>query len=153
MDFNAELMNGNVNAFLRMIRLGEGTEDPAGYYRLVGGGAFSDDSHHPNKRIWIERYKVWSTAAGAYQIIFPTWSELASTYGFEDFKPLTQDMAAVALIARRKALALVRVGRVEEAIEKCRLEWASLPGSPYGQRTESLESALAEYKKHGGDVA
>jgi len=33
--------------------------------RIVGGELFDDFSDHPRKRVWIERYRVWSTAAGA----------------------------------------------------------------------------------------
>jgi len=149
----AALKHPNVRAFLKAIRLGEGTSDEAGYYRIVGGGTFTDDSQHPNVRVRIERYNVWSTAAGAYQIIGPTWRGLLKQYDFPDFSPDCQDEAAVALIAGRDALQDVREGRFEQAVEKCSEEWASLPGSTAGQRTAALEDVLAVYLEAGGTVS
>ena len=152
-DLRAALDHLNVGAFLKAIRLGEGTSDDLGYYRIVGGGSFSDDSSHPNKRVWIERYKVWSTAAGAYQIINPTWRGLVKKYGFTDFSQHSQDMAAVALIAGRHALQDVIAGRFYEAVDKCAAEWASLPGSTAGQRTEAIGNVLQVYLDNGGTLA
>jgi len=56
------------------------------------------------------------------------------------------------LIARRAALSDVLEGRIGEAVRKCSKEWASLPGSPYGQRTEKLEAVFDEYVKYGGTL-
>lgn len=140
----------NVYAFLKAIRLGEGTSDDLGYYRIVGGKMFADGSRHPRVRVWVERYRVWSTAAGAYQIIWPTWAGLVKQYGFEDFTPATQDAAAVALIAGRGALDDVIAGRLAAAIKKCSAEWASLPGATAGQRTESFASVQKVYADAGG---
>lgn len=147
------LKNKNVLAFLRAIRLGEGTSDEDGYRRIVGGTDFDDFSEHPGVKIWLKRYQVYSSAAGAYQFIAPTWRGLKKEYGFEDFGPKCQDEAAVALILEKNALKPVMVGRIPEAVDKCKMIWASLPGSPYGQRTESMERFLDEYEKHGGVVA
>lgn len=144
------LKNPNVLAFLRAIRLGEGTTDEKGYQRIVGGAHFEDFSDHPRQRIWIERYKVWSTAAGAYQFIASTWDEMAQRYKLTNFSPENQDIAAVGLLIRRKAIPAILAGKIEEAIWLCRNEWASLPGSPHGQRTEKLDKVLAEYVKWGG---
>jgi muramidase (phage lysozyme) len=152
-DLQAALEQPNVRAFLKAIRLGEGTSDDAGYYRIVGGGAFTDDAQHPNVRVWIERYKVYSTAAGAYQIINPTWRALLKQYGFPDFSSDSQDEAAVALIAGRGALQDVQDGRFKEAVAKCSAEWASLPGSAAGQRVEAYDAVLAVYQQNGGTVA
>ena len=147
------LNHPNVRAFLKAIRLGEGTTDDAGYFRIVGGQMFNDDSQHPNVRVFIKRYSVWSTAAGAYQIIGPTWRGLVKQYGFEDFSPDSQDEAAVALIAGRKALDDVMAGRFDEAVRKCSLEWASLPGSTAGQRIEDMASVKRVYTENGGTIA
>src|SRR5690606_9753915 len=133
------------HAFLRAIRLGEGTLAADGYRRIVGGELFDDFSDHPRRRVWIERYQVWSTAAGAYQFLAGTWDEMRAKYGLRDFSPGEQDRAAIGLLIRRGALEDVLAGRIEQAIAKCRLEWASLPGSPYGQRTESLQRVLDTY--------
>jgi muramidase (phage lysozyme) len=152
LDIQTALQVPNVRAFLKAIRLGEGTSDELGYYRIVGGGTFSDDSAHPNVKVHIDRYSVNSTAAGAYQIINPTWRGLVKQYGFPDFSPECQDEAAVALIAGRKALQDVKDGKLPTAIRKCSEEWASLPGSKAGQRTESYEAVEQVYIANGGKV-
>lgn len=151
-DLRKLVYEANVFAFLRCIRLGEGTSDDMGYYRIVGGGTFTDDSQHPRIRVWIPRYRVWSTAAGAYQIIYPTWQALVKQYHFEDFTPASQDMAAVALIRGRDALDDVMAGNLAVAVKKCSAEWASLPGSTAGQRIESYADVERAYRDAGGAV-
>ena len=152
-DLQRALQNQNVAAFLKAIRLGEGTQDDAGYCRIVGGRTFTDDSIHPNQRVFIERYNVYSTAAGAYQIIHPTWEMLRRQYDFQDFSAASQDEAAVALIAGRHALNDVIAGDFSTAVKKCSTEWASLPGSKAGQRIEAFDDVLAVYLAAGGTVA
>ena len=147
------LENQNVRAFLYAIRLGEGTSDEAGYYRIVGGGTFSNDGSHPNVKVYIQRYDVYSTAAGAYQIIRGTWNGLVRQYGFQDFSPENQDLAAVALIVEKRALDDVKAGRLAAAVAKCAPIWASLPGSTAGQRTEDYAAVEKEYTDHGGTLA
>ena len=149
----AALTKQNVVAFLHAIRLGEGTSGPGGYSVVVGGGVFMGFDEHPHRKVWIERYKVWSTAAGAYQIIWPTWSKLVEMYGFPDFSPGCQDEAAVALVMGRKALGDVEAGLLADAVQKCSAEWASLPGSQAGQRTEKYSDVKKEYVDHGGTLA
>lgn len=152
-ELREQLWHQNVVAFLRAIRLGEGTSDDAGYYRIVGGGTFTDDSAHPNVKVYIERYKVYSTAAGAFQIIRGTWNGLVKQYGFVDFSPDNQDLAAVALIVEKKAIEDVKAGRLAEAVRKCAPIWASLPGSTAGQRTEDYAAVEREYTSHGGTIS
>jgi lysozyme len=147
----------NLSAFLRAIRLGEGTADEDGYRRLCGGGELESFERHPayaptKFRVWLPRYQVWSTAAGAYQINKPTWESLGHDRRSR-FDPDDQDKAAVALIRRYRALDDVERGDIRSAILKCSKCWASLPGSPYGQRIEPIDRVLAEYKKHGGTIA
>lgn len=146
------LANPNVNAFLKAIRLGEGTTDDKGYYRIVCGQMFTDTTNHPNVKVWVRRYAVWSTAAGAYQIIHSTWVGLVDQYHFPDFSPHSQDLAAVALIKGRNALDDVIAGRLSVAISKCAWEWASLPGSLTGQRQEKIESVKKVYLDNGGVI-
>lgn len=142
----------NVAAFLRALRLGEGTKDDAGYRRIVGGGMADSLADHPRKMVWLPRYGVNSSAAGAYQFLGKTWDGLVRQYGFPSFEPQWQDAGAVGLIIGRKALDAVRKGDIRAAIALCRNEWASLPGSPYGQRTEAMDAVLLEYKKWGGTL-
>lgn len=143
----------NVQAFLKAIRLGEGTSDEMGYYRIVGGGSFTDDSVHPRVKVFLPKYNVFSTAAGAYQIIWPTWAGLCKQYSFPDFTPESQDEAAVALIIEKHGLGDVMFGDLKSAVAKCAPIWASLPGSTAGQRTESYAAVEKEYTDNGGKLA
>lgn len=138
----------NCAAFLRLIRAGESGQGDNAYSVMFGGDHFESFADHPRKL--IIRNGLSSTAAGAYQFLSRTWDECAKALSLPDFSPASQDLAAVFLIARRGALADVLAGRVELAISRCAKEWASLPGSPYGQPTRTLAQALATYEQYGG---
>lgn len=143
------LSNPNVQALLRVIRAGEGTSDEGGYRRLFGGGTFASFADHP--RIVVKRSGLTSTAAGAYQFLSSSWDETKRIMSLPDFSPASQDFAAVGRIAARGALDDVIAGRFDAAIKKIGREWASMPGSPYGQPTISLDRARSIYASAGGD--
>lgn len=147
------LKHPNVQAFLRVIREGESSQDDVAYRTQVGGKRLDSLQWHPGEKVFVQRLGVWSTAAGAYQFLHQTWNECVDALGLTDFGPASQDLAAVFLIRRRKALDDVVAGRFEEAVRKCAQEWASLPGSPYGQPTLTMDKALAVYRKWGGTLA
>lgn len=149
-ELQAALTERNVRAFLAVIRRGEGTSDVDGYRRHFGGELFADFADHPRRK--ITRGSLTSTAAGAYQFLARTWDGLVAQYGFTAFTPAQQDEAAVALIAGRGALPAVRAGKLDEAVALCCREWASLPGSPYGQPTISMPDARATYLAAGGTL-
>ena len=151
--YDVTLQNPNVQAFLSLIRHTEG----AGYTTLFGGGIVENTDDHP--RIAVTRTlagkPITSTAAGAYQFLSRTWDECAKALDLNDFSPPNQDMAAVYLIERRRALPAVLEADWTTAIDRCNREWASLPGSPYGQPTKSLAHCLKFLKdlKGGGTQA
>lgn len=149
-DLEYASVNPNVKAFLMAIRLGEGTLSPEGYNMIVGGGIFTDMSTHPDRLVLLSKLRIYSTAAGAYQIIYPTYLGLCSQYGFSDFEPATQDLMAIALIYERNAIADIEAGNLQSAIAKCAVEWASLPGSTAGQRTEAYVAVENCYLANGG---
>lgn len=142
-DLIAARAEPRVRAFLRALRLGEGTSGDDGYSVLVGGGHFSSFAAHPR----VYNKALDSTAAGAYQIIWPTWSGLVKQYGFSDFSPRNQDLAAIALIIERKALQFILTDQIGLAVNACGPVWASLPSSTAGQRTVSMAAFLAEYNR------
>lgn len=155
-DDNMASKDNNVQAFLTLIRTGEGTVDSAGYSRLVGGGQFQSFADHPRKLVTIRMggKLIKSTAAGAYQILARTWDDLKSSgVSLPDFSPASQDKAALALIRRRGAMQDVIAGRFATAIRKCSLEWASLPGSPYGQPTMTMQGARDVLAANGAAIA
>lgn len=125
----------NVAAFLKLIRFAEHKTDSDDVYFLLYGGRerFTDVSRHPNKPIvaWGHR----STAAGAYQILAPTWDEARKKGIVLDFSKASQDKLAVAKLASRHALPFVQKGDIKNAIPLLRHEWTSLPGAAQSDMT------------------
>lgn len=153
----------NVRAFLWALRYGEGTQGDDGFQTLFGGKLFAgkdgklhtfdDFADHPRLKVTVRLKSggtLTSTAAGAGQFLERTWDALVKQHGFTDFSPANQELAMVALIQGRKALADVISGNWRAAVTKCALEWASLPGSPYGQPVVTMEEFEREYREAGG---
>jgi len=153
----------NVRAFLWAIRYGEGTQGDDGFQTLFGGKLFTgkdrklhtfdDFADHPRLKVTVRLKKggtLTSTAAGAGQFLERTWDGLVKQYGFSDFSPPNQELGMVALIAGRGALTDVIVGNWRDAVMKCSKEWASLPGSPYGQPVVTMDDFKREYHEAGG---
>lgn len=150
-----DMTNSNLQAFLALIRVAEGTSGPNGYRTLFGGGLFDGFADHPRRAVTARsgNQTISSTAAGAYQFLSRTWDDVAAKLGLADFSPESQDLAAVELIRRRGALRDVYAGRLDVALSKCNREWASLPGSPYGQPTISQDRAAQLFAQAGGDLS
>ncbi|MBU9401631.1 glycoside hydrolase family 104 protein [Burkholderia multivorans] len=151
--------NTNRQAFLDMIANSEIgaallAETENGYNVLVGSTpanplTFSDYSAHPR----ILNRAMNSTAAGRYQINYPTFLTLSRQMGVNDFSPATQDAMALQLAANKGALADIDAGNIQSAIARCAPVWASLPGWTYGQHTNSVASLIAWYEAAGGAIA
>jgi muramidase (phage lysozyme) len=92
-----------------------------------------------------------STAAGAYQIIKPTWERVrqAKWWGpyLPDFSPASQDDAARRLLIERGALSHVRAGEFDTALVLAAPEWASLPGSKANQKPKSYATVYGFYSQ------
>lgn len=144
------LAHPNVQAMLRVIRTGEGTADANGYRRLFGGKLFDSYADHPRVKVSASGYT--STAAGAYQALASSWDETKRIMQLPDFSPASQDLFALGRIAARGALDDVIAGRFDAALKKISREWASLPYSPYGQPTLSLDRARSLYAMSGGET-
>jgi muramidase (phage lysozyme) len=95
---------------------------------------------HPNILVQVGP-GLRSTAFGRYQIINGT----AKSNGFNDFSPTGQDAAADTLMDKRGMTSAAMNGNIQQAIQNGGREWASLPGSPYGQPTQSMDAALQTY--------
>lgn len=150
----ADVAHPQVRAMLRVIRTGEGTAGENGYRTLFGGDTFTSFADHPRQSITrtLGGRKITSTAAGAYQFLSSTWDETKRIMGLGDFSPASQDRGAVGRIAARGALEDVKAGRFDVAIQKIAREWASMPGSPYGQPVISLGRARAVFADAGGTI-
>ena len=89
-----------------------------------------------------------STAAGAYQIILPTWKTLREqSPRLPDFSPASQDEAARRLLRRIGVESLLRQGDLEGAIRKAGTQWASLPGSTAQQGPVAMSRAMSLFRE------
>jgi muramidase (phage lysozyme) len=150
-------VNQNRKAFLDMIAVSEGTStikrSDNGYNVLVGGALFSDYSDHPRVKVWIANLRIYSTAAGRYQLLSRYYDAYKKQLKLHDFSPASQDAIALQQIRERGALKLIDNGNIEDAIKRVRNIWASLPGAGYGQHEHKIEHLLAAYRNAGGEFA
>ncbi len=153
-DVQTALQNKNVLAFLAMIRASESRGD---YSVLYGGGHFSDFSKHPDVKVPFFNPETdkedYSTAAGAYQINYPTWLLIQAAAFLPDFSPASQDEAAVWLLKLRGALPDVMAGNFQNAIQTASKTWASLPYSTANQNPVKYDVAMNRYINAGGVIA
>ena len=156
-------LNISIKAFLDTLAAAEGTithsshcKKNNGYSALVGCNVnadrlISDYTSHPRNRKRINKH-ISSDAAGRYQILSRTWRWAAPKVGADDFSPENQDKVAVWLLEQRGALDHIKkIGPsnyklFQRALILSNKEWASLPGSPYGQKTHSLRNLWNVYK-------
>jgi muramidase (phage lysozyme) len=143
------LFSANMHAFLDTIAFAEGTGDRYDY--IYSFATFSSYTGHP-RRIICSGY--CSDAAGRYQIKSDTWDDVRRMLGLADFSPESQDRAAVQLIKWRGGYDDVEridgPNTFSDALYSVRLEWASLPHSPYGQPLKSeglLWEKFKQFKK------
>lgn len=146
----------NIKAALSMVKMCEGTGGPDGYRTRFGGATFDSYEQHP--RIGkpfknLNGETQYSTAAGAYQFIWPTWDRVQRKLGLRDFSPPNQDAGAVELIRERGAYKLFCDGKFHSAVRKINREWASLPEAPYPQRTRTWDFAERAYRAAGGTIS
>ena len=107
---------------------------------LYGGSYFADLARHP-ELVVSKGYS--SAAAGAYQFLPGTWNEAARRLKLSDFRPASQDQAALYLVEKRGALARFdHQGLSEDVLARLAAEWSSLPtlrgGSYYGQPVKDV---------------
>jgi lysozyme len=164
-----EIAMKRLRAFLYMIQLAEHLRSDVvsgEHYRTVyGGKRFRSFADHPvitgewtGQRLTDQQCRdagfspgCKSTAAGAYQIIRPTWERVrqAGSWGprLTDFSPASQDEAARRLLIESGALAYVERGEFERAVAIASRLWASLPGSTANQRPKSLATVTGFYNE------
>lgn len=134
-----------IKAMLDTIAKAEGTG--SSYNIQFGGGRFSDLSDHPNEAITrkLGGKPITSTAAGRYQFLNRTWEGLEKQLGLSDFGAKNQDLGAIALMKSRGMIGKIQSGDIAGALTAGNREWASLPGSPYGQPTKKAEELITAY--------
>lgn len=142
--------------WLNLISYAEGTwrGNQPGYNVMFGGGTFNDLSRHPDRVIRTPSFPRGSAAAGAYQFMPGTWSEVSRQLGLRDFSPASQDLAALQLIRRRGVDPNTPITR--ESVARLAPEWAALPTlqgqSYYGQPVRRFEDLTRFVQRHGGSV-
>lgn len=145
----------NLRAMLSCISVCEGTEGPQGYRMLFGGGLFDSFDDHPRVRIPFRQTdgtREFSSAAGKYQIIAPTYDRCKRRLSLKGFTPPEQDACAQLLIIDAGALPLINAGKFHAALELLATVWASLPSSKYPQPKRSPEFAEQAYRNAGGTI-
>jgi muramidase (phage lysozyme) len=115
------LLNKNTQAYLITIRHSEGTDAPDGYNYIFGSSPsntrrFTSFSEHPDIKVPFGKDN-FSTAAGAYQILFKTWESIRIKYALPDFSPASQDNALAQGIAMHVASS--RLIEIERTISIC----------------------------------
>lgn len=150
------MIEGNIKAFLDMIAISElgrallaASDD--GYNVLVGSTAakpllFPSYADHPR----ILNHQFNSTAAGRYQLLGRYFDAYKKLLHLPDFSPASQDAIAVQQIRESHALDDIVAGKLYSSITKCAHLWASFPGSPYGQHTNSVAFMQSAYTEQGG---
>ena len=141
-------------ALLNTIRYAEGTwanGHEIGYRILFGGSLFDSLDRHPNRVMRTARYA--SAAAGAYQFMPFTWDMVTRALGMPDFRPESQDQAALFLVQRRGALHLADRGELTpDLAARLAPEWASFPTmagrSFYGQPVKRLNDLRRFYEQN-----
>lgn len=130
-----------------------GTESAGAYNVLYGGNQFNDYTAHPNQYVQITsgpNAGQYTTAAGRYQFLTPTWQRLATDYKLPDFSPASQDLGAWYdaqdvyqnrtgrdLQSDLAAGGATNMRRISNAL---RGEWTSLPGGiEQGQNQSQFE--------------
>ena len=158
-----------VAAFLYMIRACEhvyprDVVNDAAYGIFYGGARFYDFTDHPVITGELRPVKLSdavcaasglgpgcvSSAAGAYQFIRPTWTQLRDRYSLPDFSPASQDAAAAALLDELRVTDLLRDGDITGAVALASRTWASLPGSKAQQGPKSAVYALDRFAERLG---
>lgn len=149
----------NLSAFLDTLAYSEGTDHPGqpskdhGYDVVVGGALFVGYKDHPRKVVDLPSLGIKSTAAGRYQVLARYYDAYKKQLKLPDFSPSSQDKIAIQLIKECKAWDDVNMGRIADALHKCRSRWASLPGAGYGQHEHSTDRLVEVYKSKGGKLS
>jgi len=117
-----------------------------GYSITYAYKTFTSCTKHPNMKVTAGGYT--STAAGRYQYLYRTWVGVQRGANLSSFEPENQEKAVAYSIKHRgvtlPSTQLTR-GQFAVAMRKLSLEWASLPGSPYGQPRRSEATLWTQY--------
>jgi muramidase (phage lysozyme) len=138
--------NANVKAFLDVLGYAEGTDDQ--YNFMFTHVPFSSYADHPRSVRCSGRF--CSDAAGRYQFLSTTWDGLKHGAGVWDFSPESQDKGCLYLLKSigvyNTIVNISSYNDFSKAVTGAGGTWASLPGSPHGQSSHSLETLWAKFQ-------
>lgn len=142
--YRSLLSEPNVQRALETIKAAEGTARASDPYSVgFGFTTLPDLESHPGQSLsrsfTAKGRRNSSSAAGAYQFMDRTWSEMAPQLGLEDFSRESQDIAALAKIDQRGGLDNVLKGDFRGFAKAVGKEWASFPDNNYGQKKYSKD--------------
>ena len=129
-----------------------------GYNVIVGStpknlNLFVGYADHPRQFVYLKKLGITSTAAGRYQILARYFDHYKKLLRLNDFSPAAQDAIAIQLIRECRALDDIAVGRIAQAINKCKSRWASLPEAGYKQHEHDVGALVGVFVERGGVVA
>lgn len=150
-------LSRNLNAFMDMTAIAEGTStivgSDDGYNVIVGGWLFDSYADHPRRKVYFRRWKIWSTAAGRYQVLARYFDHYKVQLRLPDFSPLAQDRIAIQYFKECKALPAIERGNFALAVTRCKSRWASFPGAGYSQNEQKLTFLADAYEEAGGTLS
>jgi muramidase (phage lysozyme) len=128
----ALLKDNRVKAMLEVIA----ERESRGEYDAWGGNKkFSGFDRHPGMN------STGGSAAGKYQILIGTWNSVANQLGLTDFSPLSQDLAAVALLQETGAIYQLQLNNSIGAISLASNQWEALPHTVRGNDVPPCQSS------------
>lgn len=164
-------MNPNVAAFLATIAHSEGTDLAADPFRVCYAKKHTiiDLNFHPAEprppngaiewkgepldSLGARYVGMHSSAAGRYQMTLPTWLACKAALSLNAYDAAAQNDSCVLLLKRLNAFNDVCAGNINDAIYRCRNEWASLPGGSSNQPERTSLYLTNFYTASGGALS
>lgn len=138
-----------------------------------GGNNFSDLSTHPQTINCNSTNTLCSSASGAYQImgwkfdelngyliqihndtyktvkphVYTEATDLAKKYNAKGFSEVAQDRLCLIILKQKNIITSILQNNIEEAIDKAKGTWVSLPGATAGQPTAKMQETLDYYNE------
>ena len=97
----------------------------------------------PNIAVQVNQQGLISHAFGAFQFMPGTWTQYG---GGSDISASAQDDVAATALQSLGAVGAAMSGNFQDAMWDANTTWASLPDSPYGQPTMSMDQAFSIYQ-------
>lgn len=112
---------------------------------------FHDYSDHPRK--YVKVGNIYSTAAGAFQILARIFDFYKAELHLPDFGKESQRAIATRMLKEVKVLQPIEDGLFDTAIHRARSRWASLPGAGDSQPERKIEDLRRVFVEAGGVIA